>query len=234
MVNIQIEISLEFSYNLHMKKIEAFVFDMDGIILDTESICEKTWIKAGKEFGIQDEKAMELFKKCIGTNKNDTFNILKTSLGADFSVQNFMEQTSIFFSEIEKSEGIALMPFAKQTLEYLKGKGYRLALASSTRGPVVTRQLKNASLLSFFESLSTGDKVSHSKPDPEIYKLACKSLNLPPEKCAAVEDSPNGIKSAKSAGLFTIMVPDRIEPDEELLKKVDFVCSSLNEVKLKF
>lgn len=234
MVNIQIEISLEFSYNFHMKKIEAFVFDMDGILLDTESICEKTWIKAGKEFGIQDEKAMELFKKCIGTNKNDTLNILRTSLGADFAAQNFMEQTSIFFSEIEKSEGIALMPFAKQTLEYLKGKGYRLALASSTRGPVVTRQLKNASLLSFFESLSTGDKVSHSKPDPEIYKLACKSLNLPPEKCAAVEDSPNGIKSAKSAGLFTIMVPDRIEPDEELLKKVDFVCSSLNEVKLKF
>ncbi|HAZ97138.1 MAG TPA: HAD family phosphatase, partial [Treponema sp.] len=161
-----------------MKKIEAFVFDMDGILLDTESICEKTWIKAGKEFGIQDEKAMELFKKCIGTNKNDTFNILKTSLGADFSAQNFMEQTSIFFSEIEKSEGIALMPFAKQTLEYLKGKGYRLALASSTRGPVVTRQLKNASLLSFFESLSTGDKVSHSKPDPEIYKLLQASLYI--------------------------------------------------------
>ena len=69
-----------------MEKIEAFVFDMDGILLDTETICEKTWIKAGKEFGIQDEKAMELFKKCIGTNKNDTFNILKTSLGADFAL----------------------------------------------------------------------------------------------------------------------------------------------------
>ena len=217
-----------------MEKIEAFVFDMYGILLDTETICEKTWIKAGKEFGIQDEKAMELFKKCIGTNKNDTFNILKTSLGADFGAQKFMEQTSVFFSEIEKSEGISLMPFAKQTLEYLKDKGYRIALASSTRGPVVTRQLEKAGLLSFFESLSTGDKVSHSKPDPEIYKLACKSLNLPPKKCAAVEDSPNGIKSAKSAGLFTIMVPDRIEPDEELLRKVDFLCSNLSEIKLKF
>ena len=126
------------------------------------------------------------------------------------------------------------MPFAKQTLEYLKDKGYRIALASSTRGPVVTRQLEKAGLLSFFESLSTGDQVSHSKPDPEIYKLACKSLNLPPKKCAAVEDSPNGIKSAKSAGLFTIMVPDRIEPDEELLRKVDFLCSNLSEIKLKF
>ena len=145
-----------------------------------------------------------------------------------------MEQTSVFFSEIEKSEGISLMPFAKQTLEYLKDKGYRIALASSTRGPIVTRQLEKAGLLSFFESLSTGDQVSHSKPDPEIYKLACKSLNLPPKKCAAVEDSPNGIKSAKTAGLFTIMVPDRIEPDEELLRKVDFLCSNLSEIKLKF
>ena len=83
-----------------MEEIEAFVFDMDGILLDTETICEKTWIKAGKEFGIQDKKSMELFKKCIGTNKNDTFNILKDSLGDDFAAQKFME----FFSRKLKNQ----------------------------------------------------------------------------------------------------------------------------------
>ena len=93
-----------------MEKIEAFVFDMDGILLDTETICEKTWIKAGKEFGIQDEKAMELFKKCIGTNKNDTFNILRTSLGADFGAQKFMEQTSVFSRKLKNQKEFRLCP----------------------------------------------------------------------------------------------------------------------------
>ncbi|MGN0728228.1 HAD family hydrolase [Treponema sp.] len=216
------------------RDIKAFIFDMDGVLLDTETICERTWIIAGKEFGIPEEESTVIFKKCIGTNKVDTSNILKENLASTVSAEEFMKRTSELFSQIETSEGIKLMPFARETLAHLKQKGYRLALASSTREPVVERQLRNAGLFSFFETVTTGDMVSHSKPDPEIYRVACRSLSLLPEKCAAVEDSPNGIKSAKSAGLFTVMVPDRIQPDCELSEKIDLLCKNLGRVRLIF
>ncbi len=214
-----------------LANIKAFIFDMDGVLLDTETICFKTWILAGKEFNVPTEKIAELNKKCLGTNKNDTFCILKENFGSNFDSQKFMERTSELFKEIEKSDGIGLMPFAKEALTFLKEQNYRISLASSTRGIVVRRQLKEAGLLDFFETITTGDMVSHSKPDPEIYRLACQSLNLPPSKCIAVEDSPNGIKSAKSAGLSTVMIPDKIEPTTEILKQVDFLLKSLDEIR---
>ena len=121
------------------------------------------------------------------------------------------------------------MPFAKEILEYLKPK-YRLALASSTRGPTVKRQMTNAGLISFFETRTTGEMVTHSKPDPEIYQLACKSLGLKAEECVAVEDSPNGARSAIAAGMKVILVPDRTPPAEDVLKDSWKVCKNLLEV----
>ena len=76
--------------------------------------------------------------------------------------------------------------------------------------------------------------VTHSKPDPEIYLMACKSLNLKAEECAAIEDSLNGLKSAKVAGMYTIMVPDRIQPNEETEKVSDCVLKNLGEIKNLF
>ena len=121
------------------------------------------------------------------------------------------------------------MPYAKECLEYLQPK-YRIALASSTRNELVIRQLKNANVLEFFEVIVTGDMVLHSKPDPEIYLKACEELNIPPENCIAIEDSPNGLKSAFFAGLNTIMVPDKIQPNEELNQFIWKKCDSLKNV----
>ena len=210
------------------EKIKAIIFDMDGVILDSETISDITWKKAAEEKGLSIND--EVLNACRGTNKNDTMIILKKYYGSDFDSEAFLERTSELFHMIEEKDGIPLMPYAKEILEYLKPR-YRLALASSTRGPTVERQLKTAGVIDYFETRTTGEMVIHSKPDPEIYLMACKSIGVEPAECAAIEDSLNGIKSAFAAGLNPVMVVDKIKPTEEIRKMCLEVFDSLEDLK---
>ncbi|MFA6857286.1 MAG: HAD family phosphatase [Treponema sp.] len=215
-----------------MKAIKAVIFDMDGVLLDTETICDRTWKIAGSELGLEDVN--DIINACRGCNKNDTRIILKKKYGKEFDAKSFMDRTSILFHEIEIREGIPVMKGAVHAIEYLAQAGYRLALASSTHGITVRRQMENTGLLKWFETITTGDMVEHSKPDPEIYTLACSSLCLTPEQCAAIEDSPNGIHSAYNAGLKCIMIPDKIAPTDEIKHMLWKLCTSLDQIPLIF
>lgn len=201
---------------------------MDGVILDSETISDRTWFAAAKEFKL--EINIDLINACRGTNKNDTIAIFKKYYGKDFDGDGFLARTSELFHKIEVEEGIPLMPYAKEILEYLKPR-YTLALASSTRGPTVERQLRSAGVIDFFKTRTTGEMVIHSKPNPEIYLMACRSVNLEPSECYAIEDSLNGIKSAYAAGLKPIMVIDKIQPTEEIKKTCAAVLDSLEGLK---
>lgn len=209
-----------------MGEIKAVIFDMDGVILDSETICDVVWEMAAREKGL--ERSNEVINLCRGTNKNDTILILKDFYGADFDAEYFLNRSSELFHEVEFSKGIPLMPYAKEALEQLQKK-YRIALASSTRGPTVRRQLGAHNLLDFFETMTTGEMVEHSKPDPEIYLMACKSLGLNPAECIAVEDSFNGIKSAHAAGMKCCMIPDKVQPTQEIKAMCDWVFTDLRE-----
>ena len=208
--------------------IKAIIFDMDGVILDSETISDKTWKIAQDEMDLTTDK--DFINMCRGSNRNDTLKILRDVFGQDFDSEAFLNRTSVLFKMYEETQGIPLMPYAKQILKYLKPK-YRLALASSTNGEAVERQLRNAEVFDFFETRTTGEMVEHSKPDPEIYLMACRSLGVEPEECAAVEDSPNGIKSAAAAGLKVIMVPDKIAPTPELEAKCWKICTTLKNLE---
>ena len=210
-----------------MKNIKAVIFDMDGVLLDTETICQKTWAIAAEEMNLSNIN--ETFLQCLGTTKIETTRIIHEKYGNHVDVDALMQRSHDLFAEVENTQGIDLMPYAKETLEYLKSKGYRIGLASSTRGETVRRQLGNLGILHYFETLTTGDMVKKSKPDPEIFALAAKSLGLEPAECYAVEDSFNGIKSSFGAGLVPIMVPDKIQPTEEIKKMCYKVFPSLKE-----
>lgn len=194
--------------------IKAVIFDMDGVLLDTESVCFECWKRAGQERGIPD--ADQAYRLCIGSNTNDTMEILRNRYGADFDAPAFYARTGELFHIIEAEKGLALMPYVVECLQGLKKAGFRLSLASSTRTPAVHRQLTAAGIFDFFESIVCGDTVLHSKPAPDIYLKACESLGLSPAGCIAVEDSPNGVRAATAAGMRCVMVPDQIQPSEEI------------------
>ncbi|WP_294430510.1 HAD family phosphatase [uncultured Treponema sp.] len=210
-----------------MKKIKAILFDMDGVLLDTESVCKICWYRAAEECGL--ENIQKIFMECVGCNRGDTIRLLSKYFPSEKEAFDFRERTSELFDVIEKEEGLKKMPFVIDCLERLQKSGFRLAVASSTRAIRVHPQLKNAGIFDYFETLTTGDMVTHSKPDPEIYLKSAESLGLKPEECVAIEDSPNGVRSAFSAGIKCIMVPDLIPPDDEMKQKCWKIFSNLKE-----
>ncbi len=209
---------------------KAVIFDMDGILLDTESVCKVCWKRAASEYGI--EGINEAYFRCVGQNTNDTLSVLEEYCSGKVATDVFYKRTSELFHVVEDDEGLKLMPFVLECLESLKKKGLRLAVASSTRWESVQRQLKNAGIFDFFETITTGDKVPHSKPAPDIYLKSLESLSLSAEECIAVEDSPNGVRAAVAAGIKCVMVPDQIQPDSEMKKSAWKILKSLNELPI--
>ncbi len=211
-----------------VKTFAAVIFDMDGVLLDSESVCDLVWRQAAKECGI--DGIDKIIEKNRGCNYTDTRASLEHDMQSVSAADKFMNRTAELFNKIETEEGIPSMKGARAALEYLTKKGYRIALASSTDGNAVRRQMKNAGFIDFFETLTTGDTVVHGKPDPEIYARACASLGLSPDACCAIEDSPNGMRSAYRAGLSCIMVPDKIVPDDEMKKIAMCILPSLDAI----
>lgn len=219
---------------MNKNQFKAVLFDMDGVLLDTEKVCKVTWTLAAKEYNLKNID--EAFYKCVGTNRHDTELILKNYLDGKVAPEVFRERTSELFYDVEKNQGLDLKPFVVKCLAELKNAGFRLSVASSTRGESVRRQLKNAGIIDFFETLTTGELVEHSKPAPDIYLKAAESLSLKPDDCVAVEDSPNGVRAAVAAGIKCVMVPDLIQPDDEMkriawkiLPSLENLCAELKK-----
>lgn len=190
------------------------IFDMDGTIFDTERLVLDCWERVGEKHGITDIR--EVFMRCIGTNKVRTEEIVYGHYGRDFPYGKFSEDSSVLFHEITEKAGIPVKPGAAELLEYLSGNKIPLGLASSTRLATVTQELQAAGLYDYFQVVVGGDLLKKSKPAPDIYLMTCERMGVLPKNTYAVEDSYNGIRSAHSAGLHPVMVPDLTPATEEM------------------
>lgn len=210
-------------------KYKAVVFDMDGVIFDSEKLVLGCWMELAKTYGIPDME--ETFIKCIGTNRAQTKEILLERYGADFKYEKFRDEASVMYHSRYDNGRLPMKPYVKELLEYLKEKEILVSVASSTRHAVVEQEIRDAGLLPYFKTLTCGDMVKRSKPDPEIFLMACESLSVAPEETIAIEDSFNGIRAAHRAGMFPVMVPDMIAPDEEMKRLAGKIFKDLSEVK---
>lgn len=212
-----------------MKELKAVVFDMDGIIFDSERKVVECWIEIAAKYGIKDIE--KLCRMCLGTNSAETRRLALEFYGEDFPYDERKAEQSALYHERYDGGRLPMKVGVKELLEYLKQRGLKIALASSTRRVVVENQLRDAGILSYFDKVVCGDMVSHSKPHPEIFLRACEELSVEPECAIAIEDSYNGIRSAHAAGLRPIMVPDMAEPNEEIERLAEVILESLLEVR---
>lgn len=208
---------------------KAVVFDMDGLLFDTERLCMKSWVQVAKEWDIPDME--KVFPQCIGLNANDTRSLVLAHYGQDFPLEKFQKEAADWFRADIAQNGLPVMTGVKEILSYLNTTDYLIGLASSTKYDSVVKKLEMAGIREYFSVIVTGDMVEHSKPQPDIYLLACEKLGVEPGQAYALEDSPNGIRAAHSAGMKPIMVPDMIAPDEEMERLSFLICKDLLEVK---
>lgn len=192
----------------------AVVFDMDGILFDTQKVYSKTWVEVAEILNIKDIE--EPLFHCIGRNRADQEVILNKYYPEGFPFEEFYRLKNEIFDRHIEEDGIPLMKGTKELLEYLDEVGAKVAIASSSRKDVVMHHLHQTGLSGKFQKIIGGDMVAHSKPNPDIYLKACDELGINPEDTFAVEDSYNGIRAAASAGMKTIMIPDMQPPTEEI------------------
>ncbi len=208
---------------------KAVVFDMDGVLFDTERLYMDGLIVVADKLGLPNMK--EAAYDCIGRNANDTRQVMLKAYGEDFDYKAVSSQASAWFHEQIELHGLPVKPGVYELLAFLKQQEYRIGLASSTRREVVLEQLKQAQIADYFEQVIGGDMVEHSKPEPDIYLMACRALGVQPEDAYAIEDSLNGIRSAYRAGMKPLMVPDLLPADEEMKQLSTVILPDLHGVK---
>jgi len=211
-----------------MDKIEALIFDMDGLIFDSERVVQRTWNYAGELLGYG--KIGEHIYHTLGFNVKRREAYFKNVYGEDFRMDEFNEITRKKFYDIVEKEGLPVKTGVRQLLAYAKGQGLLLGVATSSRREYSTRNLTDAGLMEYFDGCIFGDMVSQAKPDPEIYLRACEIVGAAPGRSMALEDAPAGIRAASAAGMYPVMVPDLVQPDEEVEKLCYRKVKSLMDV----
>ena len=206
----------------------AVLFDMDGVLFDSERCIREIWRGLAEELGLAGID--RVFLQCVGTNKARTRQIFAAAYPAlDFDSFDAQARTR-FLARYDRGR-LPVKPGAREILSALAERGVPLALASSTRTETVRRELEEAGLLPFFDAVLGGDQVTRSKPDPEIFLRAAEALGAAPTDCFVIEDSFNGVRAAAAAGMRALMVPDLLPPDDEMRRLAQALFPDLHAAK---
>ena len=202
----------------------AVIFDMDGLLLDSEPLYRVTWQTAAADLGFPIDDV--LYERFVGRGNVEAEQILREHFGDVFPLDEFHKRWSRDFDEHVTS--IARKPGAMELLDLLEHRGIPKALATSS--PLVLALRCLGDLASRFTALAFGDEVTHSKPAPDLFLLASERLGIAPAECLVLEDSEAGVRAARAAGMDVIMVPDLVPPSEVVASMATCVCATLHEV----
>jgi HAD superfamily hydrolase (TIGR01509 family) len=208
-------------------KLDAVLLDMDGTLLDTESVYLASVVAALTGFGYPDPTA--LCHAMIGIPGPECETMLRTHYGEDFPLQDFNKAFALGVDESLK-DGLPLKPGALELLNALCEAGCPMAVVTSSSRRTADRHLALAGIRSRFETILTRDDVARGKPNPDLYLLAAARLGVRPHACVAIEDSNPGIAAAHGAGAVPIMVPDIMPPTAETRTKCAAVLPDLHAV----
>lgn len=209
-----------------MKK--AVIFDMDGLMIDSERVTYNEYVKKLAQLGHHDFTE-ELYRNCLGKNKQGICQVFIDHYGQDFPMDEVWDDVHVWIDEslrqyVPKKKGLV------ELLEYLKANNYKTIVATSSGRARVDEILKNADLTKYFDDSICGDEVTHGKPHPEIFLTACQKIDVKPEEALVLEDSEAGILAAYDGHIDVICAPDMKYPEQQFVEKVTKIVDSLDEV----
>jgi beta-phosphoglucomutase-like phosphatase (HAD superfamily) len=206
----------------------AVIFDMDGLLFDTEALWQEALLSAATEGGF--EIPDEVFNKSIGVRRSQCRDLFQSHLGEDFPFEDFHRNWVRHFWGIAENKH-TLKPGAPELLEVLDQLRLPRAIATSSSRTSVERHLTSHGLMDRFGQIVCRGDYEHGKPAPDPFLKAAERLGVEPRLCLALEDSHVGVQSASAAGMMTVMVPDLLEPTKELCALCVLVGRDLHQVR---
>lgn len=208
--------------------VEAILFDMDGLVLDTEKLYTRFWQEAARFFGYPMTKEQALGMRSL--NRGAGLKKMQSYFGPDVDYERIRGKRIERMDAFVEKEGVELKPGIHELLLFLKQRGIKTAIATSSPIERTILYLTSVGLQNSFDELVSGYMVEKGKPEPDIYLYAAKKLGVEPSYCMVLEDSPAGILAAHRAGCLPVMVPDQDEPDEETKKLLYAKAENLERV----
>ena len=206
--------------------ITGALFDMDGLMFDTERIAQEGWAQAAKQLGYPITE--EVSRHIVGTNQAYSRAYFFELFGDKVDYDKARKVRTDYLNAYIQKNGVPIKKGLLELLTFLKENHIPACVATSTSKELAESYLKKAGVYHYFSAGVYGDMIQNSKPHPEIFLTAAGLLNRPPEECAVLEDSKNGIKAGAAAGCRVIAVPDLI-PLKEVLPLTSVCCSDLSE-----